>query len=52
MIYGCEVGGCVIGVDPTFVIAESHIQNSVETVLDGPVTSDNRTTNVGVPCLL
>jgi hypothetical protein len=39
---GGEVGGCVIGADAAFIIAENHIQDPVKAVLDHPMSSDSR----------
>jgi hypothetical protein len=46
---GGEVGGCVIGTDPAFVVAENHIQDPVKTVLDHPMDSNSRSDLVGNP---
>src|SRR3954465_913848 len=41
-----EVGWCVVGSDPALVIAEDHVQDPVQAVLNGPVTADDRTQQV------
>ena len=42
MLDGGEVGWCMIGSDPTFVVAEEHVQNPVQAVLDRPVVAHHR----------
>jgi hypothetical protein len=39
---GGEVGWCVIGADAALVVAESHIHDPVQAVLDHPMGSDGR----------
>jgi hypothetical protein len=43
---GGEVGRSVVGSDPALVVAEDHVQNPVQTVLDCPVAADDRTQQV------
>ena len=38
MLDGVEVGGCVIGLYSAFVVAQHHVHNPVQTVLDIPMT--------------
>ena len=42
MLDGGEVGGRVIGADAAFVVAEIHVQDSVQGVLNHPMGSDGR----------
>ena len=42
-----EVGRSVFGSDPAFVITEDHIENPVQTILDGPVITDDAPDLVG-----
>src|SRR5260370_28767847 len=42
MLDGGEVGGCVIGADAAFVVAEIHVHDPVKAVLDHPMGSDSR----------
>ena len=41
-----EIGWSVIGSDPGFVIAENHVHDPVETVLNGPMASYDRSQQV------
>src|SRR5882672_2508939 len=42
MLDGGEVGGCVIGADAAFVVAEIHVHDPVKAVFDHPMGSDRR----------
>ena len=42
MLDGGEVGGDMVGSDPALVIAEDHVHDPVQAVLDGPVAADDR----------
>jgi hypothetical protein len=39
---GGEIGRSVIGPNPTFIIAEDHVHNPVQAVLDGPMAAHHR----------
>ena len=43
---GGEVGRGVVGSDPALVIAEDHVHDPVQAVLDRPVAADDRTQQV------
>ena len=39
---GGEVGGSVFGSDAAFVVAEDHVHDPVQAVLDRPMAADDR----------
>ena len=43
MFDGGEVGWRVIGSDPAVVVAEDHVHDPMQAVLDRPVAADDRT---------
>ena len=47
MAEGGEIGGGVLGADAAFVIAEGHVHDPVEAVLDRPVGADDRAEQFG-----
>ena len=44
-----EVGGRMIGSDAAFIVTEDHVHHPVEAVLNGPMTSDDRSDLVSEP---
>src|SRR5580700_11502732 len=47
---GGEVGGGVLGADAAFVVAEDHVHDPMEAVLDGPMAADDGAELAGQPC--
>lgn len=47
MLNDREVGRGVVGSQPGFIVAEDHVHDPMEAVLDGPVAADDRPQQVG-----
>ena len=47
MLDGGEVGRGMIGSDPALVIAEDHIHDPMQTVLDRPMGADDGSQEIG-----
>ncbi len=42
-----KIGGGVIGADAAFVVAEDHVEDPMEAVLDGPMVADEGSDQAG-----
>ena len=49
VLEGGEIGGGVIGADAAFVVAEDHVHDPVQAVLDCPMAADDRPELAGQP---